>query len=188
MKGYPGFVILPFSLFFKLKEKYYSELSGKHVYLVREPFVIKATCDFGKVLLSVSPGSLVGDLEEMIDLGGCVANEYFWFEGLEVMWKVKSIPRWMEDLAKKIGIELGEGNEIIDVSEHSGIVKLLRPWHPSSRALEEGLDCFGGEGNGLEVAKCGQNTLISVDKGKVYMGRVKELWRLLPSLVYVATK
>ena len=188
MKGYPGFVILPFNLFFELKEKYYSELSGKPVYLVNEPFVVKVTCEFGKVLLSVSPGSLVGDLEEMIDLGGCVANEYFWFEGSEVTWKVKSLPDWMEGIAKSIGVELGDGREVLDVSKEEGEVNLLRPWHPSARALEEGLECVGGDGEGLEVAKCGPNILISVQKERIYVGKVKELWRLMPTLVYATTR
>ncbi len=188
MKGYPGFVILPFNLFFELKERYYSELSGKPVYLVNEPFVVKVTCDFGKVLLSASPGSLVGDLEEMIDLGGCVANEYFWFEGSEITWKVKAMPKWMEGIAKSIGVELGGEKEILDISKEEGNVSLLRPWHPSARALEEGLECLGGPAEGLEIAKCGPNVLISIQGNRVYVGRVQELWRLMPTLVYAATR
>jgi len=189
MKGLPGFVILPFNLFFDLKEKYYSEVSGRRVFLVTEPFVVKALCEYGRVMLTVSPGSLIGDLEEMIDLGGCVANEYFWFEGREIVWSVKSLPGWLKSLATKVGISVGDdGNEVVGLTGSKGNVKLMRPWHPAVRALEEGLECEGGIGKGLEVAKCGESDLVSVDKGRVYLGKVAEEWRLLPALVFSASR
>ncbi len=186
MKGSPSALILTFDKFFEYKERFYSALSGKEAYLVASPFVVKAYCYGTPLLISVPPGSLVTYEEEVLDLGACIASEYFWFEGWKLGWRLASLPDRLRPLAKSAGFEEGEGREVRELKGSKGSLKLRKPWHPAARGLEEGLECEGGSAEGDVLATCNGKEAL-VDAGEViYVGTIKEAWRLLPALAYAS--
>jgi len=185
LKGLPSALILPFNLFFSLKHEFYSIVSGKEAYLVASPFIVKAFCRAEPLLLSVPPGSLVTYEEEAIEVGACIADEYFWFEGWRLGWEVGRVPEWLREDSLKAGFRVGKGRFVVPISGAAGEVELLRPWHPAARALEEGEPCEGGRGEGVPLAACGGSDLL-VDGGEmIYLGRV-DPWRALPVVAYAS--
>ena len=189
MKGAPSALVLPFNLFFELKEEFYSKLSGKEAYLVSSPFVVKAYCSSTEpTMISVPPGSLVTYEEDALDLGACVAGEYFWFEGWELSWEVKTLPEWLEELAQRAGFAKGSGRSVLPLEGIEGEAWLKRPWHPAARGLEEGLRCEGGKAEGLVIAGCGNASLIIDADDRIYLGKVEEPWRLLPAIAYASRR
>ncbi|ABU81776.1 hypothetical protein [Ignicoccus hospitalis] len=186
MKGAPSALILPFNYFFELKEDFYSSVAGEEAYLVSSPFVVKAYCRAERLLLSVPPGSLIAYEEGLLDLGACVALEYFWFEGWELGWEVEDWPEWVDEVARKAGFRKGKGRRLNGIEGEEGEVEVVKPWHPAARALEG--RCEGGEAEGELLAKCGGSKFL-VDNGEeIFVGKIDEPWRLLPVVAYASRR